>query len=999
VADPIQRLSKSLEDRIKDLEEILAPLQNGEELGQIGQLHPNPDDLIQRKGTAWAARSPRQVLADMNLTKADVGLSLVTNVAPEDLPASTATLIAEAAAAAYAASANESADSAELSLEAIIAAAPATFDFATALAAASVGDPIFFIPAESSLSTIEVWKKTGVGTAVHYATLDIPSKTLLQQFNPLLDTFSYGVRSEALQAGTASQDNGHSANYLIPYNCRLQSIRIKPAAGGTLMLMAKSRVGTTETKLRQYSVTIPNMTSEIVLTQNDFGSNLVWNAGEVFFDYGNGILQFLTRSGPDGGFYATTNGHALDDPYTIGTLSTQFQYQVEYVFERLTVTAAVVKDALARIGVNERQIKTMRKGITKRTIQIGRKDTPVAGAPPGSALTWVWYARIPADGRIKSVSASANAQGPLFSRGWDVDDSTGEMTMAEEQIITLPNGITANNALNLEVKADQRFGFFAETRVNITSEQGNDTGVLTTAGDSKKFTDTSTSALRPQIFYEFEYDDPTLDGYGAQPMPGQDLRPQDRVIPIDNTIYIKGGESIDEGVNQDVDNAGEFLFTSPYGVRMFAMGPRARKGVSAVPDATSKSDSGGTASLVTAAEKKSNSGNSFAFDRLKDSIPRGNTGGVQGLQRFLKLAQRHGIDWNHLKQLYFTSSHSGWRINQYHRDSVWWNIFEENLREMVKRLGENGEYAKCLAVTHRQANNAAQCLVLPGDTYDTVGSLWLDSDEGKAAMEVQTENFIRDQVAAIRNICRQSDGYPQRDQPHFYVPQSSALIQGNSIFEDDFPGHQRRGFFQTMQMRMSCRLPWYHCLGPDFDWPKSSDHLHNLSAGYTYGELIVAYARFEVEILGRMPTCAKPLACYRNGNLVTQLWWSPIELIIDEQYTGIPHMTNYGISLTRNTSWTPEPLKYDPIITNSGFYHPWVRAITCEPVTPCGSDTIYMHNGMHYGRLTSAGGATDEAITNIRLDWEEDDEIVNDGPFTIRRWLPHFSKVARTDLY
>jgi hypothetical protein len=60
------------------------------DLTAIAALAPPDDDVLQRKGGAWTGRTPAQLKADLALAKADVGLSNVANLAPADLPVSTA---------------------------------------------------------------------------------------------------------------------------------------------------------------------------------------------------------------------------------------------------------------------------------------------------------------------------------------------------------------------------------------------------------------------------------------------------------------------------------------------------------------------------------------------------------------------------------------------------------------------------------------------------------------------------------------------------------------------------------------------------------------------------------------------------------------------------------------------------------------------------------------------------------------------------------------------
>jgi len=60
------------------------------DLTAFAGLTPADDDLPQRKGGVWTSRTPVQVKADMALTKDDVGLDQVSNLAPDALPVSTA---------------------------------------------------------------------------------------------------------------------------------------------------------------------------------------------------------------------------------------------------------------------------------------------------------------------------------------------------------------------------------------------------------------------------------------------------------------------------------------------------------------------------------------------------------------------------------------------------------------------------------------------------------------------------------------------------------------------------------------------------------------------------------------------------------------------------------------------------------------------------------------------------------------------------------------------
>jgi len=60
------------------------------DLTALAGLTPANDDLPQHKGGVWTSRTPAQVKADMALTKDDVGLDQVSNLAPDALPVSTA---------------------------------------------------------------------------------------------------------------------------------------------------------------------------------------------------------------------------------------------------------------------------------------------------------------------------------------------------------------------------------------------------------------------------------------------------------------------------------------------------------------------------------------------------------------------------------------------------------------------------------------------------------------------------------------------------------------------------------------------------------------------------------------------------------------------------------------------------------------------------------------------------------------------------------------------
>lgn len=76
---------------ILDLQDAVEALGLDSDLVAIGALAPADDDLLQRKGGAWANRTPAQVKADLGLVKGDVGLGNVPNLAAADLPVSTAT--------------------------------------------------------------------------------------------------------------------------------------------------------------------------------------------------------------------------------------------------------------------------------------------------------------------------------------------------------------------------------------------------------------------------------------------------------------------------------------------------------------------------------------------------------------------------------------------------------------------------------------------------------------------------------------------------------------------------------------------------------------------------------------------------------------------------------------------------------------------------------------------------------------------------------------------